>query len=258
MSIQEQITRLTNAKQSIKTSIENKGVNVSDSALLNEYPSYISQIETGGEQVMLKPSAIYFNNQYFKTIDLTPLDTSKMSSFGQMFQNCVYLESINLSSLNSTGIYNMDSMFSSCQALDGNNITLGNFNTSKVQKIGYMFFNSPTRVNLPELNADEATDIQGFCEMNPELQNFNGLINVGKGYLTSQTANYSIYSFNLSGSPKLTEESLINILNNLYDIATMGVKTQKCTIGSDNVAKLTSEAGQQALQNAVTKGWTVS
>lgn len=258
MSIQEQITRLTNAKQSIKTSIENKGVNVSDSALLNEYPSYISQIETGGEQVMLKPSTIYFNNQYFKTIDLTPLDTSKMSSFGQMFQNCVYLESINLSSLNSTGIYNMDSMFSSCQALDGNNITLGNFNTSKVQKIGYMFFNSPTRVNLPELNADGAAGIQGFCGMNPELQNFNGLINVGKGYSTSQTANYSQYSFDLSGSPKLTEESLINILNNLYDIATMGVKTQKCTIGSDNVAKLTSEAGQQALQNAGAKGWTVS
>lgn len=258
MSIQEQIMRLTNAKQSIKTSIENKGVNVSDSALLNEYPSYISQIETGGEQVILKPSSINFLNQYFKTIDLTPLDTSQMSSFGQMFQNCVYLENINLSSLNLRSILNMESMFSSCQALDGNNITLGNFNTSKVQKIGHMFFNSPTRVNLPELNADSATDIRGFCEMNPELQNFNGLINVGKGYSTSATANNYSLCLDLSGSPKLTEESLINILNNLYDIATMGVKAQKCTIGSDNVAKLTSEVGQQALQNAVTKGWTVS
>lgn len=84
------------------------------------------------------------------------------------------------------------------------------------------------------------------------------MINLGKGYATTQNANYSSYKLNLSSSTLLTEQSLINVLTNLYDIATKGCKTQQVILGSTNLAKLTSEAGQQALSNAQAKGWNIS
>lgn len=49
MSIASEITRLTNAKNDIKTSIENKGVEVPSSAKLDEYYNYIDEIEDGLE-----------------------------------------------------------------------------------------------------------------------------------------------------------------------------------------------------------------
>lgn len=53
---------------------------------------------------------------------------------------------------------------------------------------------------------------------------------------------------------KLTEQSLINILNALPS----GGNGKKIGIGSTNLAKLTSAAGQAAITNANNKGWTVN
>lgn len=47
MSIASQIQRLQNAKASIKTSIENKGVEIPTNALIDTYPNYIDNISTG-------------------------------------------------------------------------------------------------------------------------------------------------------------------------------------------------------------------
>ena len=87
---------------------------------------------------------------------------------------------------------------------------------------------------------------------------FGGLKNLGKAYSTTTSANYSSYKLDLSTCTALTEQSLINVLTNLYDIATKGCKTQQVVLGSTNLAKLTSTEGQTALSNAQAKGWTVS
>lgn len=50
MSVASEITRLQNAKSALKTSIENKGVTVSDSTLLSGYSALVDQIQTGGGQ----------------------------------------------------------------------------------------------------------------------------------------------------------------------------------------------------------------
>ena len=44
MSLPEQIERLQNAKQNIKTSIANKNVAIADNILIDEYPTYIDNI----------------------------------------------------------------------------------------------------------------------------------------------------------------------------------------------------------------------
>lgn len=47
MSIETEIERLQNAKASLKTSLINKGVEVSDTAKLDEYPALVDSISTG-------------------------------------------------------------------------------------------------------------------------------------------------------------------------------------------------------------------
>ena len=48
MSIQTELTRITNAKAAIKTAIEGKGVTVPDGTMLDGMASLIESIETGG------------------------------------------------------------------------------------------------------------------------------------------------------------------------------------------------------------------
>lgn len=51
MSIQTELTRITNAKTAIKTAIEGKGVTVPDGTLLDGMASLIESIEAGGAQI---------------------------------------------------------------------------------------------------------------------------------------------------------------------------------------------------------------
>ena len=135
---------------------------------------------------------------------------------------------------------------------------LPQIDTSNVTNMGYMFSSCPNLTTIPQLNGEKLTSVAGTFGNCKSLENFNGIINLGQAYLTTQSTNYSNYKLNLSYSTKLTEQSLINILNNLYDIATKGCNTQSVALGSTNLAKLTSEEGQQALANAQLKGWNIS
>lgn len=51
MSIQTELTRITNAKSAIKAAIEGKGVTVPDATLLDGMASLIESIEAGGDEV---------------------------------------------------------------------------------------------------------------------------------------------------------------------------------------------------------------
>lgn len=123
---------------------------------------------------------------------------------------------------------------------------------------GSMFSSCINLESLPLLDFSNATYINGVFSNSNLLTTVEGFLNLGKSYLTTQSANYYTYKLELQTSPKLTETSIINILNNLYDIKTKGCKTQQVVLGSTNLAKLTSEEGQTALSNAQAKGWTIS
>lgn len=130
---------------------------------------------------------------------------------------------------------------------------------SSAETISGMFANDKSLVTVPELNCKNVdTTGMGVFQGCISLVNFGGFKDIGMGYGKSAAANYGNYQVYLSNCVKLTEQSLINVLNGLYDIASKGCNVQKCVLGPTNLAKLTSEEGQQALSNAQTKGWTVS
>lgn len=129
--------------------------------------------------------------------------------------------------------------------------------TSNVKNFSSMFAYS-TITEIAELDASSADNVNfvfGYCR---NIVDFGGLKNLGQAYLTTVSANNRRYTLDLSDATKLTEQSLINALNGLYDIASKGCNAQKCVLGSTNLAKLTSAEGQQALARATEKGWTVS
>lgn len=62
MSIQTELTRITNAKEAIKTAIEGKGVTVPDGTLLDGMASLIESIEAGGGDVEVKTGSFMLSS----------------------------------------------------------------------------------------------------------------------------------------------------------------------------------------------------
>ena len=87
MTIADQITRLNNAKAAIKQSIENKGVSVSDTAKLDEYPALINSI-SGGESNDYWPNFFEVRsksaNYLFADMDILATETR----YKDLIENC--------------------------------------------------------------------------------------------------------------------------------------------------------------------------
>lgn len=107
MSIADQITRIQNAKNAIKTSIENKGVTVAADAKLDAYPALIDSIEVGsggGGSTehnhpdffdLLTDNGTKYDELFAgisKDLDtiikIEDLDVSKVQSVSNMFNGC--------------------------------------------------------------------------------------------------------------------------------------------------------------------------
>lgn len=179
------------------------------------------------------------------------LDISNVTGMSAAFGYCYSLETI--PQLNTSKVTSMYNTFYYCYSLK----TIPQLNTSKVTTMGAMFSGCYSLTVMPQLDTSNVNHVREMFSGCYSLMTLNGLLNLGQAYLITASANFLNYTLNLSSS-KLTEQSIINVLNNLYDIKTKGCKPQQVVFGSTNLAKLTSEEGQQALSNAQSKGWTVS
>ena len=128
------------------------------------------------------------------------------------------------------------------------------FNTSNVTTMSSMFQYCSNLVTVPKLNASKVINVTNMFGNCNNLTNLGGLENLGQAYDTTKSANYSNYKLDLSYSNKLTHDSLMNVINNLYDIKSKGCNPQSLVLGSTNLAKLTSEE----IAIATNKGWNVS
>ena len=127
-------------------------------------------------------------------------------------------------------------------------------NTTNCTSLYGMFYGCNSIETVPSYNCQSCKDIGNMFLGCKKLKNVGGLIELGKAYETTQATNYSDYKLNLSNSTQLTHESLMNIINNLYDIASAGVQPQSVIFGSVNLAKLTDD--EKAI--VTNKGWSIS
>ena len=200
-----------------------------------------------------KVTNMYSTFAYCKTLSTIPqLDTSNVTNMSYSFQSCTNLQTIPL--LNTSKVTNFSAMFNNCTNLT----SVPQLDTTNATNMSMMFSSCTKLATLPKFNTQKVINLSSMFNNCTNLTTFGGLENQGQAYTTTASANTSSYTLTLSACTKLTEQSIINVLNNLYDIKTKGCKPQKVVLGPKNLAKIKSEEGQTALANAQAKGYTIS
>ena len=120
--------------------------------------------------------------------------------------------------------------------------------TSEVTYAGSMFYFAKAKI-IPEINASKFTNISSILQNCTNLEDFGGLLNLGKAYPDTSIKEY--LALGLQNNNKMTHDSLMNVLNKVYDISSKN--TQIINLGSTNKTKLTAEE----IAIATNKGWTV-
>lgn len=127
--------------------------------------------------------------------------------------------------------------------------------TSNVDDFSDMFAYATKIKIVPEYDASKGVKFNScFIGGKTYFTTFGGFKNIGMAYDTTMPSNYANYILDMSGCINLTHDSLMNIINNLYDIASKGVQPQTLKLGTGLIAKLTEEE----LAIATNKGWIVS
>lgn len=184
--------------------------------------------------------------QYIKKIPLIHIGNIP-NMYGWFYD---YSSLITIPQLNTSETTNMNSMFYNCKLLE----TIPQLDTSNVTGMNQMFYACNSLTTVPKLNANKLIDVSNVFDYCSSLTDFGGFQNLGMAYNTTQSANYKDYTLTLYNCSMLSHDSLVNVLNNLYDIATKGCNAQQLILGSTNLKKLTAEE----IAIATNKGWTVS
>ncbi len=91
-------------------------------------------------------NSLFYYFTSLESIDLTHLDTSKVTNMSNMFRWCNNLTNLDLSSFDTSSVTSMISMFQSCSSLTS--INFGNdFNTSNVLNMNSMFRECSNLIN---------------------------------------------------------------------------------------------------------------
>lgn len=206
-------------------------------------------------------------------------DTSAVVSFANIFSGCVRLEAV--PELEYSKATNIENMFNGCKSLK----ELPPFDASAIHSNG-VFYGCELLETIPFTRCDGGASMFSGCK---SLKRLSTITSGGRGNLSnlfrecsalqtiegvsfynasqvdkafyncSALANITIletirYSgLNFQYSPLLTHDSLISIINALYDYSDAEA-TYNITIGSTNLDKLTDE--EKAVATA--KGWTLT
>lgn len=211
-------------------------------------------------------------------LEIPTIDTSKSKDMSYMYYNCKKITSI--PTTNTIKVTNMSAMCDGCSnlqtfpKLDTSSVTnmyrlcadclslveFPEIDTSNVYNMSTMFNYDTSLVTIAKLKCDKVSNIYAIVTSSCNIENLGGFENLGKAY-TQKSNNYYQYTLSLNGCSKLTHESLMNVINNLYDlnltydVANGGtLYTQSLILGAINLAKLTAEE----IEIAAKKGWTVS
>lgn len=220
--------------------VETSGVDLNDYFNLHLDDLGSSGVSKFNEYLIKKLPAISFNGERFNAVykdmrlitecDFTNVDFSNTTTIDECFYGCHSLEKIDLRKLDGNKLRSINKTFYQCTKLK--TIHLENCSFENVTSMSEIFWQCSLLENL-------------YLKENH---------NYGKAFNKNYSENYIYYKFSVQSGKALTHESLISIINGLYDIKTAGVKPQQLILGSTNLTKLTSEE----IAIATNKGWNVS
>ena len=201
---------------------------------------------------LLNTSNVVDMSNMFRQCDslttIPQLDTSNVTSMDRMFEYCPSLTNIPL--LNTSNVLGMSNMFYQCTSLT----TIPQLDTSNVKNMSGMFYRCFKLKSLPLLDTSNVTNIKYIfgADNSPAINIYPELTDLG-GF-----KNLKVDLYGLSYLPNLTVQSLMNIINNLFNLydlpSTVISRTKILELGTTNLNKLTDE--QKAV--ATNKGWVLA
>ena len=216
----------------------------------------------------------YMFNQASKLIVAPSFDTSRVTKVSYMFQSCtnlMYIPPLDLSRARS-----VSAVFRTCRNLV--NVPTTNF-SSVTSSLEYLFSECENLVEIPDMNISSATNFGssynswlsnayavmsiGILEcdsitsisyvfggsVNYRIKHLGGFRNLGKKSSVSGTNG----SYFLDYAPNLTYESVVNVLNLLYDRASAGLSVLTLKLHPNHLAMLSEDD----IAVATNKGWTL-
>ena len=206
----ENVAKVTAAHAALKEAIAAKGVSVPDGTKLSEMPALVGEIQTMPATV--RRAVFAFDNAASIVVqNKFVVDLTTEENLSGLFSNCQSLTSFTLPDGFGQSATNLTNCFSYCQSL--------------------------TSLTLPDGFGGIATILDNCFIYCKSLTDITG------------NPNFKI-SVSLAGSPKLTHDSLMVIINGLQTVTT----NQKLTLGTANLAKLTDAEKKVATD----KGWTLA
>lgn len=250
-TIYENLTLLLDVRKNIKTSIENKGVEVGD-VPFTEYYSKIDDIVP----IVTLPNGTKFKDSTFEELP-DGFDFSEITDASYMFSNCKNLLDAEIT-IDASNITNMSYMFENCShivlpphIINSSNVTdmSGMFNycsmldyvlemdTSNVTNMSNMFLNCSSLTTVP------AFDTSNVASMNYMFRYCTTITNLG-GFIGLKV------NLDLSPSDLITRESMLNVFNEAATIT----NGYSISISQTVYDRLTEDD----IAIAVAKGWNVS
>ena len=191
---------------------------------------------------------LFYYCQQLRTIP--QLDTSNVTNMNEMFYYCETLTSI--PQLDTSNVTSMNSMFYYCRRM----IELPDFNSVKITNFGSQSYNTwlyncSNIKKIGVVDCDSVTNIGYFFGGSSQtyLTEFGGCRNLGKASSVSNTnSNYF-----MNYAPNLTYESVMNVINGLYDRASAGLSVLTLKLHANHLAMLNADD----IAIATNKGWTI-
>ena len=223
------------------------GINMSN-LIFPEGITYKYDYFVGGDYIPTTTSPTTLGNLYKyadSKIIYIPFDTSNITTLSSAFSSSKMIE---LNYFDTSNVTNMSSMFSSCSSLT----TIPQLDTSKVTNMNSMFATCSKLTSIPQLDTSKVTDMStffGYSAIN-NLTYLGGFKDLGK-----QTSVSGLNTgYFLRATPNITYESIMNVINNLYDRASAGMSTLTLYVHA-NTMGLLSDADKAIATN---KGWILA
>ena len=186
----------------------------------------------------------YMFSNCYSLLSVPKIITSKGSDFSYMFNNCRSL--INAPLLDLTNASDIEGMYSYCTRLK----TIPSYYPTKATNASRFAVQCLSLISIGLLDFEKVSDISFFFGGNQELTYLTDL-----GGFKNLKIDW-IDSFGLVKCPNLTKESVLNVINHLYNFRENGDSTTTKTIkfNSNSLALLSDEEKQIATN----KGWVLT
>ena len=131
------------------------------------------EVKSGTGYLPADSSRLFSGIYSAEYIDLTGIDTSKVTTMASMFFNCESLETVTFGNVNTSKVTDMKGMFSRCYSLESADFE--NLDTANVTDMSSMFFKCGCLEKL-DLNAFDTSKVTRMVSMFYECSNLEELI----------------------------------------------------------------------------------